>query len=105
MNVNLFLVRLIIWNIYIIINRKNLGQYDRPTVFGFEPVDGLLVVLSSNQLNIATFVHQIGDVCISHLVAKFIWFELRTTSTPSTGLHSSMHPLGLSCWPKISVQY
>ncbi len=42
---------------------KNLGQYDRPRVLGCEPVDGVLVVLSSIQLNIATFVHQMGDVC------------------------------------------
>ncbi len=26
----------------------NLGQYDRPRVIGCEPVDGVLVVLSSN---------------------------------------------------------
>ncbi len=39
-----------------------MGQYDRPRVLGSKPVDGVLVVLSSNQLNIATFVHQMGDV-------------------------------------------
>ncbi len=50
--------------------RKNLIQYDRPKVRGCELVDGLLVVLSSNQLNIAVFVHQMGDVCVSHLVNK-----------------------------------
>ncbi len=33
-------------------------------------MDGVLVVLSSNQLNIALFVHQMGDVCVSHLVNK-----------------------------------
>ncbi len=43
---------------------NNLGQYDRPRVLGCEPEDGALVVLSSNQLNIATFVHQMGDVCL-----------------------------------------
>ncbi len=48
----------------------NLGQYDRPRVLGCEPVDGVLVILSSNQLNIATFLHQMGDVFVSHLVNK-----------------------------------
>ncbi len=47
---------------------KNLGQYDRPRVHGCEPVGGVLVVLSSNQINIAMFVHQMGDTHISHLV-------------------------------------
>ncbi len=68
---------------------KNLGQYDRPREFRCKPVNGVLVFLSSNQLYIATFVHQMGYVCVSHLVNKsghiFIWFELRTNSTPSTG--------------------
>ncbi len=49
---------------------KNLGQYDRPRVLGCEPVDGVLVVFSSNQINIATFVHQMADTHISHLVNK-----------------------------------
>ncbi len=42
---------------------KNLGQYDRHSILGCEPVDGVMVVLSSNQLNIAIFVHQMEDVC------------------------------------------
>ncbi len=50
--------------------QRNLGQYDRPRVFGSEPVDGVLVVLSSNQLNIGLCVHQMGNVCFSHLVNK-----------------------------------
>ncbi len=50
--------------------RKNLGQYDRPRVLGCEPVDGVLDVLSSNQINIAAFVHQMGDTDMSHLVNK-----------------------------------
>ncbi len=37
---------------------------------GHEPVDGVLVVLSSNQLNRATFAHQMGDVYVAHLVNK-----------------------------------
>ncbi len=37
-----------------------LSQYGRPRVLAFEPVDGVLVVLSSN---IDRFVHQWGDVC------------------------------------------
>ncbi len=47
---------------------NNLGQFDRPRVLGCEPVDGILVVLSSNQLNIAIIVLQMGNVCVSHLV-------------------------------------
>ncbi len=35
-----------------------MGQYDKPRVLGFEPVDGVLVVLSSDQIIIAIFVHQ-----------------------------------------------
>ncbi len=35
-----------------------MGQYDRPREHGCEPVGGVMVVLSSNQLNIAMFVHQ-----------------------------------------------
>ncbi len=40
---------------------NNWDQYDRPRVLGCKPVDGVLLVLSSNQINIATFVHQMGD--------------------------------------------
>ncbi len=40
---------------------KNLGQYDIPRVLGCKPVDVVPAVRSSNQLNIATFVHQMGD--------------------------------------------
>ncbi len=47
---------------------KELRQYDRPRLFGCEPVDGELGVLSSNQIHIATFVHQMGHMCVSHLV-------------------------------------
>ncbi len=49
---------------------KNLGQYDRPRVHGGKPVDGVLVVLSSNQLNIATFVHKMGDVIIPLMLSN-----------------------------------
>ncbi len=38
--------------VQILIYTKNLGQYDKPRVLRCEPVDGVLVVLSSNQLNI-----------------------------------------------------
>ncbi len=44
---------------------NNLGQYDRPIVLGCKPVDGVLVVHSSNQIYIATFVHQMGVTHIS----------------------------------------
>ncbi len=43
---------------------KDLGQYDRPRLLGCKPVDGVQVVLSSNQLNIATCVNQMGDGCV-----------------------------------------
>ncbi len=41
---------------------KNLSQYHGASILGSEPIDGVLGVLSSNQINIATFVHQMGDV-------------------------------------------
>ncbi len=37
-------------------------MYDRPRACGCKPVDGVLVVPSSNQINIATFV---GDIYTS----------------------------------------
>ncbi len=40
---------------------KHLGQYDRARVLECEPVDGVLVVFSLNQIRIATFVHQMGE--------------------------------------------
>ncbi len=51
-------------NFHHIFDAKKIGQYDIPRVLGFEPVDGVLVVLSSNQLHIVVFVHQMGDVCV-----------------------------------------
>ncbi len=30
-------------------------------ILGCEPIDGVLGILSSNQINIATFFHQMGD--------------------------------------------
>ncbi len=39
---------------------KNMCQYDRPRILACELVDQVLVVPSSNQINIATFVHQMG---------------------------------------------
>ncbi len=65
----------------------DLGQYDRPTVLGCEPVDGVLVVLSSNQLNIAKFV----NTHVFHLMNK----------SGNIYLHPST--LGLSYWPKFLV--
>ncbi len=61
-------------------HHENHGQYDRPRVLGCKPVDGVLVVLSSNQLYISTFVHQVADVCVSHMMNKngniyLIWTE------------------------------
>ncbi len=44
-----------------LIKSRKLAQYDRCRVLVREPVDGVLVVLSSNQINITTFVHQMGD--------------------------------------------
>ncbi len=52
----------------------------------------VLGVLSSNQVNIAPFVHQMEDVCVFHLVEKatiFIIFELGTPSTSSIYSHPS----------------
>ncbi len=49
--------------------------------------------LRSNQINVDTFVHQMGDVCISNLVeqiAIFIWFELGTSCTPFIGSYPSI---------------
>ncbi len=41
-----------------------LALYDRPRVLGCKPIDGVQGLLGSNQLNIVTFVHQMGDVCL-----------------------------------------
>ncbi len=73
------LERMVHWNyigiIYTTLNwikvYKDLSQYDRPRVLRCEPVDGVMVVLNSNQLNIAMFVHQMGDVCLSS--AEQMW--------------------------------
>ncbi len=94
---------------------KNLGQYDRLRVLGCEPIEGVLLVLSSNQINIASFVHQMEtrtssiwwtNIAIFNgfelRTTSIIWFELRTTSTPSTGSHPST--LGLSYWPKFFIK-
>ncbi len=48
--------------IYANVTFQCMGQYDRPRVLGCEPVDGVLVVLSSNEINIPTFVHQMVDI-------------------------------------------
>ncbi len=49
--------------------RSDFGQYDRPRVLGCEPVGGVLVVLTSNQIQIATlFTRWLTH--ISHLVNK-----------------------------------
>ncbi len=65
-----------------------MGQYDRPRVFGCEPVDGVLVVLSSNQINIATFVHQMGNTHISLLNGLVMY--LIKISKMCTKLNSGM---------------
>ncbi len=69
-------------HIIVLINQdsKNLGQYDRPRIPGCKPVDGVLVVLSSNQLNIAMFFTR-WEKCVSHLVNKrgniyLIWAKI-----------------------------
>ncbi len=56
--------------------QKNLGQYDRFRVLGCEPVDGILVVLNSNQKHIVTFVHQIEytPIC-KHCI--YSWVQMR----------------------------
>ncbi len=40
---------------------NNVGQNNRSGVLGGKPADGVLVVLSSNLLKIAMFVHQMAD--------------------------------------------
>ncbi len=47
---------------------KNVSQYERPRILACKPVDVILVVLSLNQSNIATFVLQMGDVCLVHIL-------------------------------------
>ncbi len=43
---------------------KNLGQYDRPRVLGFEPVDGVLVVLKGIvHLNIIFSYMKFNKIC------------------------------------------
>ncbi len=54
-----------------------LGQYDRPRILGCKPVEGVLVVLSSNQINIATFVHQMVD---THLPGCLLATRLARTT-------------------------
>ncbi len=39
-----------------------------------DPIDGVLGVFSSDQINIAAFVHQMGNVSLSHLVEKVAIF-------------------------------
>ncbi len=90
-------------NLPFLCNRKNLSQQHGASILGCEPIDCVLGVFCccSNQINIATFVHQMGHVCVSHLVEKgalFIWFEQRTPSTPCIGSHTSM--LDPCCWLK-----
>ncbi len=62
--------------------RTIAAKYDRPGVLGCEPVEGVLDVLSSNQLNIV-FVHRMWDVNIfkksaagQHLTILFIFFGI-----------------------------
>ncbi len=43
---------------------KNLKQQHGGNILGCDPIDGVLGVLSSNQINIASFLHQMVDVCI-----------------------------------------
>ncbi len=50
-----------VWIVSKIYTSLNFDQYDRPRVLWCEPVNGVLVVLSSNQINTATFVQQMRD--------------------------------------------
>ncbi len=52
----------VVYHIQLLLQLKNLGQYDRPRILGCKLVEGVLVVLSSNQLNISMFVHQMAEV-------------------------------------------
>ncbi len=49
---------------------RKICQYAGPGVLACKTLDGVLGVRSLNQLNIATFVHQMDVVCVSHLVYK-----------------------------------
>ncbi len=62
---------------------KNLGIYDRPRVLTSEPVYGVQVVLRSNQIDIATFVHKMADTYThTHLPSgEQTWQYMFTLST------------------------
>ncbi len=62
-------------------------------------MDGVLVVLISNQLNIDMIVHQMGDGCVSHLVSYIM--VNKSCNIYITGSHQST--LGVSYWPKFFV--
>ncbi len=72
---------------------KNLSQWSGISIFGCEQIDRALGILSSNQINIATFSHQREAHRSPNWwtkVAIFISFELRTPSAPFVGSHPSM---------------
>ncbi len=53
------------------IAKKELGT----SILGCQPIDGVLGVLSSNQINIATFFHQMGD---THIYSGIVTLTLAT---------------------------
>ncbi len=71
-------------------NIKNLSQSHGASILGCEPIDGVLGVLSSNQINIATVVHQMGHMCISHLL--------------KTNLHAMYKNISKDGKPKLTCQ-
>ncbi len=52
------------------LREKNLCQYNGASIRECEPINGVLGILSSNQINIATFDHQMGDTHIAHPLDK-----------------------------------
>ncbi len=78
-----------------------MGLYDRPRLLGCKPVDGVLVVLCSDQLNISTIVHQMGDLLVSHLVNKNgIIYMIWTKNNQYAIYWFTSNILGLPYWPK-----
>ncbi len=79
-------------------SRNNLGQYDWPGVLRCEPVDGVLVVLSSNQINITMFVHQMGDAHISTYDVTVISCHISPPPEHALGMRGMFHRDDLRLW-------
>ncbi len=65
---------------------KNLSQQHGASILGCEPTDGVLGVLTSSQINIATFVHQMDKImkfgkAAQHLIWTMIFFNFISLSS------------------------